>query len=108
MMDTAYTHTRACKAMISFGSRVESGRFSARNPYNDTDTALAECVDGNPYSKAALFDIDMRCKGGDKGRGRQRRSFSTPVKKTPAAKVCIKALARRVFPHQNSIGRHIM
>lgn len=39
-------------------------------PYNATETALVECVLGNPYSRAADPDILILCRGGDKGRGR--------------------------------------
>lgn len=39
-------------------------------PYSATETALVECVLGNPYSKAADPDIVILWSGGDKGRGR--------------------------------------
>lgn len=39
-------------------------------PYNATETALVECVLGNPYSRAADPDILILWRGGDKGRGR--------------------------------------
>lgn len=41
----------------------------------ETETALAVCVDGNPYSSAADPDIVSRCSGGDKGRGKHKRSL---------------------------------
>lgn len=51
-----------------------------------TEMALVECVEGNPYSKAADPDIVMRCRGGDNGRGRHRRSLTKPLQNTPAAR----------------------
>ena len=44
-----------------------------------------ECVLGNPYSRAVRPDMFIRCKGGLKGLGRQRKSFIIPVKNTPGA-----------------------
>ena len=54
-----------------------------------TETALVECVDGNPYSRAAEAEREIRCSGGEVGRGRQTRSFMKPLKKTPAARMWI-------------------
>lgn len=39
-------------------------------PYNATETALVECVLGNPYSRAADPDIVILWRGGERGRGR--------------------------------------
>lgn len=58
------------------------------NAHTATETALVECVDGKPYSKAAEPDIVIRWRGGESGRGRQSKSLMNPLKKTPEAKTC--------------------
>jgi len=59
----------------------------AKRAYTATETAFAECVEGKPYSRAADPDIVIRCRGGDKGRGRENMSLINPVKKTPVARI---------------------
>ena len=56
--------------------------------YTATETAFAECVDGKPYSRAADPDMVIRWRGGDRGRGREKKSLTKPVKKTPVARIC--------------------
>lgn len=70
------------------GLKVESVELSTERTYMATETALVECVEGNPYSKAADPDIVIRCRGGESGRGRQSKSLRNPLKKTPEAKTC--------------------
>ena len=60
------------------------------------ETEFVECVLGKPYSRAALPDMVMRCKGGDSGRGRQTRSFITPLRITPKASMFARARPRLV------------
>ena len=40
----------------------------------DTDTAFAEWVDGNPYSKWTDDDVDILTRGGDGGLGKHSQS----------------------------------
>jgi len=56
--------------------------------YAAADTALVECVDGKPYSSLADPDILIRCSGGESGLGKQTKSFTQPLKKTPRASIC--------------------
>ena len=70
------------------GLKVESGEFRAERTYMATETALVECVEGNPYSKAVDPDIVIRCRGGESGLGRHNKSLMNPLKKTPDAKTC--------------------
>jgi len=94
-----------------------------KSAYTVTDTALVECVEGNPYSRAAECDIVIRFKGGESGRGRHHMSFKKPLKKTPDASTCTildhlsahlpsqgflhnpYPLPRFVYPHQKRMGR---
>ena len=104
---------------------VESGELSKNRVYTATDTALAECVEGNPYSKAADCDIVIRLRGGERGRGKHHMSLMKPLKKTPDANTCIilcsdlahksqplltftYPLPKSVYPHQNKMGKKIM
>lgn len=59
-----------------------------KSAYTATETAFAECVDGKPYSNAAEPDMVILCKGGDNGRGREKKSLRKPVQKTPDASIC--------------------
>ena len=104
---------------------VESGELSKNSVYTATDTALAECVEGNPYSRATECDIVIRFRGGDNGRGKHHMSLMKPLKKTPDANTCIilhrylahkstyplastYPLPKSVYPHQNKMGKKIM
>ncbi len=58
-----------------------------RIPYKATETALAECVEGKPYSSATEPDIVIRCNGGDRGRGNEHISLINPLMKTPSARM---------------------
>lgn len=40
-----------------------------------TEIELVECVEGNPYSKATEGDMVNLWTGGDRGRGRHRKSY---------------------------------
>lgn len=68
--------------------RVDSGELSRPSAYTATETALVECVEGNPYSSAADPDMVIRWSGGERGRGRHNRSFKKPLQKTPDARMC--------------------
>ena len=65
-----------------------SGDLSLYIANTATDTAFAECVEGNPYSKDTCPDIVILCSGGDSGRGSESISFNTDVRKTPAERIC--------------------
>lgn len=69
------------------GFNVEAGECRLNRAYTATDTAFAECVDGNPYSRAAEPDMVIRWRGGDRGRGRDIMSLMNPVKNTPEASI---------------------
>lgn len=60
---------------------------SSRIEKTATDTALVECVDGKPYSRAADPDMVILVSGGDSGRGKHNRSLTKPLKYTPAARI---------------------
>lgn len=68
-MEIAYTHAKASREnrRVVDTSGVER---RDRIPYSATDTALVECVLGNPYSRAADPDMVILWRGGDNGRGR--------------------------------------
>ena len=76
--------------------------------YRATETALVVCVDGKPYSRAALPDMVMRCSGGDTGLGRHTRSLMIPETMTPEAKRLTSGLANCSYSHQYRSGRNIM
>lgn len=70
----------------------------------------------------------MRCKGGERGRGREKKSLMKPLQKTPLASICtiliivkisifqkpVKKVIRtyplpkEAKPHQNMMGKNIM
>lgn len=84
---------------------------------------MVECVEGNPYSKAADPDMVIRVSGGDSGLGRQTRSLTKPLQKTPKASIWTSlylsavvttwyqdtyARPSIVCPHQKQIGSAVM
>jgi hypothetical protein len=66
--------------------------------YITTDTALVECDDGKPYSRAADPDMLIRYSGGDNGRGKQTMSLRKPLQKMPAANICTMLESVSTFP----------
>lgn len=78
------------------------------HPYGSRGRRTVECVEGNPYSSAALPLMVIRCSGGLSGRGRQSRSLITPLRITPKASMFANARPRLVYPNQKSIGSAIM
>ena len=46
--------------MFSHGSRPASGECRRKRAYIATEAALVECDEGNPYSRLAEVDMEIR------------------------------------------------
>ena len=76
--------------MFDPGDIPGSSKFRISKAYIATETALVECEEGKPYSKAADPDMVILWRGGESGRGRHKRSLMKPLKNTPAARIWVR------------------